>query len=397
MMARHITILGMGGSAHTRKHDIERYIPPQSEVWGLNNGYMTFQEAIRNGRFSRFFELHAWEYLSTYSPGTVEETGEKVDHFGSLHRIGCEIMTGQRLPVIQNQTQLDWEEIFGFHGTPVYFLGSPSIMLALALYEHQHGQEVGQVDSWGIDTADPRHVQQRSSWAYWVGRCIERGIQFGGTALDFMREKDNDDGLTGIRQQIETRLAGRRIEGPVVDYAVASFCTDDDFYRPKMERLKAQAEGFGLDFVGTVIPVPEGKTARQTARAFPATIIRSLLKEAGKPILYIDADDELLVRPSFPACDVGVMRNPELSCRETHLQWAPFMFIAPGPAANKFLSVREESMATVCGHRGTCIAYTMLHYPKHNRGKFLDVSKYVRGCIQLNPSPSGFRPQTLHT
>jgi len=394
---RHITILGMGPSAYQRAHDIGRYIPDESELWGLNNGYLTFPGLREEKRFDRMYELHSWDYLATWDAGPDPLTGKQANHFACLEQLGCEVITGQHLPIVLHQTQIDWEGVFGHFGPPVYFLGSPSVMLAQALYEHDHGQTVEQIDSWGIDTADPSHMQQRASWAYWTRQAIARGIKFGGTALQYMREHDNDEGLSGIRDMIAERLSSRRHEGPVTDYAVASFCTDDDHYLPLMARLEAQAKSFGLEFVSTVVPVPKGKTSAQVAKHFPATMMRDLLKKAGKPILYIDADDELLARPSFPACDVGVMRNPELDCMGTHLQLAPFMFIVPGRGANAFLGYRERSMESINGHRGVNVAYTALRHPRNRHGTFIDVSQYVKGCIRYNPSPSGVRPQTLTT
>jgi hypothetical protein len=96
---------------------------------------------------------------------------------------------------------VDWTAVFAHHiggqGSN-YFLGSPSLMLALALWEHDRGATIGQIDSWGIDTSDPQHGQQRQSWAFWIGQAMQRGIRFSGTATEFFAEPEKDDGLRGL-------------------------------------------------------------------------------------------------------------------------------------------------------------------------------------------------------
>ena len=102
-------------------------------------------------------------------------------------------------------------------------------------------------------------------------------------------------------------------------------------------------EGYSEDGV-----LPNGGTTNDTDYEFRITYSDpdGEAPSGDSPLLYIDADDELLARPSFPECDAGVIRNPELDCMDTHLQLSPFLFLTPGRGANAFLGYRERSMET---------------------------------------------------
>lgn len=189
-MGRRITILGMGDSGNERRHDILRYCEG-TEIWGLNNGYISYP--VLRGHWTRFFELHSWPYLRTWDAGP----GIKC-HFSELHALGCPVYVTVELPVIARQVIYDPLKICRHFGTN-FFLGSPSLMLMLMLYEHDNGRPVEYVQSYGIDTDDGRHAQQRVSWAYWLRAVTDRGIDVGGTMADFMLVKENDAGLEGLR------------------------------------------------------------------------------------------------------------------------------------------------------------------------------------------------------
>lgn len=399
-MARKITILGMGDSARSRRYDIERYTAG-TEVWGLNNGYNTFPTLTGGKKFDRMFELHAWEYLKAWVAGTSSD-GKPIDHFSTLHNLGCKVVSGQHLPVIQNQEQIDWLEVFSHFGMPVYFLGSPSVMLALALYEHDNGQTIEYIQSYGIDTKDPSHMQQRSSWAFWICRAIDRGIKIGGTALDFMQEPDNDVGLAGIKDMITAELLKRNRNkaktGDVSKYTVATVYTDDDYYRGGMERLKAQAESFGLDFYAHLVKnKPEGVTIRRWATSQkPVAIVEAMDAFPGQGVLYLDADDELLAAPAFPVCDIGYSQNPEMGAIPTHLHYAPFGFFANSKPAREFCKQWREFCELAGDHRALQMTITMLLHQNGKNGTFSDVTDYFKNCIRYNASPLGYRP-TLTT
>lgn len=199
-MSRKITILGMGPSAYARKIDMGRHVV--GEVWSLNNAYEFYKDS-EGLNFDRFYELHKWQYLRTWEPGHAD------DHFERLDALRCPIYVSMPLPVIQNQVVYPHVEIFEYFKCN-YFLGSPSLMLAQAVYEHDQGDEIDEIRVFGVDTSDPSHMQQRQSWTFWLSKATERGIQMTGTSTDCLGEAEKDEGLKGLREEIGDAIMSRK-------------------------------------------------------------------------------------------------------------------------------------------------------------------------------------------
>ena len=200
-MTKSITILGMGPTARERRIDIAKYLEG-TEVWSLNNAYITYPDL----KFDRYFELHGWDYLKSWVAGRRAD-GSEVDYFYDLDALACPVYVSQYIPLVKKQTPYPYVEVFRHFGVEsCYWLGSPSLMLALAIYEHDTDGEISEIRSWGIDTGDDRHKQQRASWAWWLSKAQDRGIKITGSALDFHSEHDNDAGLSGLREIVRERL-----------------------------------------------------------------------------------------------------------------------------------------------------------------------------------------------
>lgn len=209
-MGRKITLLGMGMSALRRAEDIARWCEG-TEIWSLNNAY-TFFPTLRDAKaFSRMFELHGWQYLRNWSPGETAE-GQKIDHWRELDRLGCPVYVTEHVPVVREQIQYphvvvwqhfskQWGQAYG-PAFKLYFKGSPCLMLALALVEHDMGQPIEYLQSYGLDHRDPTHEQQRGPWAWWTCAAASRGIRLGGTMLAYQDEHDKDEGLAGLQDHI---------------------------------------------------------------------------------------------------------------------------------------------------------------------------------------------------
>ncbi len=225
-MGRRITILGMGPTANERRHDMAAYCEG-TEIWSLNNAYLTFPKLAASKAFTRFFELHSWAYLQKWQAGKTA-SGGTVDHWASLESLGCTIYTGQHLPYLTRQVLVDWtafgaywrERLFGkvqavsetgTNSIAAYFMGSPSTMLALALMEHDKGQEIDYIQSWGIDTTDTQHVCQRAAWSFWISQALGRGISIGGTAAAYMFDHEIDEGLQGLRELITQQVQQQEV------------------------------------------------------------------------------------------------------------------------------------------------------------------------------------------
>ena len=215
-MGRKITILGMGQTATERRHDIEQYCKG-TEIWSLNNAYLTFPKLREGKLFDMFFELHSWQYLEKW------KAGEDVNHYRQLDKLGCPVYAGQPLPFVEKQVVIDWKAFAEhwhkriFHNVAAsfdlctkrlaaFFRGSPSIMFAVALMEHDQGDRIEYMQSWGIDTRDPSHVCQRASWSFWVSQALARGIEIGGTMCNYMFDVENDLGLAGLQDYVSNKI-----------------------------------------------------------------------------------------------------------------------------------------------------------------------------------------------
>lgn len=194
-MGRKITILGMGPTAYRKADCIEQFIEGH-EVWSLNNAYLVFPQLFSARRFDKYFEIHSWEYLQTWSAG--EMNGQKIDHFKTLAQLDCNVVTSERLPLMPKQSEYPFDSFISEFGEGVEVKGSPSWMMALALLQHSQGRTIDEIQVFGIDTSDPSHASQRPSWAQWTLRAELAGIKLTGTALDFRKDTEQDEGLKGL-------------------------------------------------------------------------------------------------------------------------------------------------------------------------------------------------------
>lgn len=422
-MARRITILGMGPSASERCHDIAKYCEG-TEIWSLNNAYNRFPSLIGGG-FDRFYELHSWAYLKTWSQGQLPD-GSEVDHWGNLAKLGCKVFTGQHIPLVQDQEQIDWDalwrhwhdKVFQYVAAPdcnCYFLGSPSIMLAHALYEHDQGDTIEYIQSLGIDTTDGRHQQQRHSWSFWIGQALARGITVGGSACGYMLEFENDEGLRGLRELVNERLQKTTPKtGPVDDYVVCTFCTPSETYDPDpyvagFSRIKAFCKREGLTFHGNIEDTPadilavENKEMRDKMRKIwiinrKPEIVQQALEKHNKPVFFLDCDDEFLSKPTFPVCDVGFLRNPEQnipSTSFTHLCIASTAIIAPTEWGKTFVQRWRDYTKLVNDHRAIQMAWTQQFQRSGLWGTFVDCTEHMTGLYKINAAPDGHRTETV--
>jgi hypothetical protein len=297
--------------------------------------------------------------------------------------------------------QVNWVEVFAHHlrtHAGNYFLGSPSLMLALALWEHDQGKEIESIQSYGIDTSDARHAQQRQSWAYWVAQCHGRQILTGGTMCDFMHEPEQDGGLRGLREAIGNELARRPLGKPTTDYTVCTFATPD--YMHHAERLRGECAAIGLTLYVNELPA---MNRLDVMKAKPAAVRAAL--DIGKPVLMIDADDHLLKLPAvtdtdLADCDFGRVRNCELDVIPTNLEMASCgAWYFP---TQKGLAFVDEYQRITLGsggmeHRALHAAYYLSAAPcgAGDGARYLrvkDFTQQMRGCIEVTPRAGKGRP-----
>jgi hypothetical protein len=208
-MGRRITILGMGPSAYRKADNIADYCKG-TEIWSLNNAYLMYENLFHEKSFARFFELHSWQYLQDWHPGDYQ--GKRIDHFKTLMQLQCPVYVSEFVPVVSNQVLYPHVEVLEHFGTTAEFKGSPSYMLALALYEHAMGDKIDYIQSYGIDTSDEKHKCQRASWAQWTLRAELMGIEIGGSMLNFRNDPEEDEGLNGLNELIKSKITDKQKE-----------------------------------------------------------------------------------------------------------------------------------------------------------------------------------------
>lgn len=195
MNERAITILGFGESARALQRSGRLNDNLVGEVWTLNNAWECFGDDFRA---DRWFALHTHEAIEKTYRGPSGH-----DPWTRLDLAGCDVFMTYPTERVRRCRPYPLREVFSRFGNN-FFLGSPGLMLALAIYEG-----VRHVRAWGIDMEDARHIQQRTSWAWWCHEAMVRGVTFSGTALNFMREVDGDEGLRGLRERIAQEIGGK--------------------------------------------------------------------------------------------------------------------------------------------------------------------------------------------
>lgn len=380
-MGRKICILGMGPSASDKAADIGKYVN-DCEVWSLNNAYNKFP----GQRFDRFFELHTWEYLKNWSAGKYTD-GTEVDHWEGLKKLGCPIYVSQNLPAFEGQHEYPYINLFRHFGAQsVYWLGTPSLMLALALYEHDNGDTVDEIRAYGIDTSDPQHGQQRQSWAWWLSKAQERGIRLTGTALDFQNEYEKDAGLNGIRELVREKIPPMP---PPDEFTVISAATES--YHAALDNLQFDCEQCGLEFRGWKLQSGENETELQCFQKRKLDCIREALVDTQKPVLWIDADDTIITKFGMPTegWHIGIIKNPERKVTSTFLEHGAYIGLHPCDEAYELINIWEGFIKQgINDHRALNMA--LITPPKGIRIGHLD--PYLQGAIKVNPGPRN-RPE----
>ena len=357
----------------------------------MNNGYLNYGHMLHG--FSRWYEVHAYTYLETWESHAAKVG--KADHFAALDDIGCPVYVSEPLPRVEKQVRVDWVTVFAHHfskGAGNYFLGTPSLMLALALYEHDHGQTIQQIDSWGIDTSDPTHKQQRQSWAYWISQAHSRGIETGGTSTAFMAEKEIDGGLVGMRERVGDQIA-KTVQAPgSTDYTIATMVTDNEPYTGHAKRLQAECAALGVPcYVRTLPAVSCRSEGLPVIRKAMTETVRQALDECGTPVVYMDADDNLLKLPTLPPDldGAGIIDNPELQhyrdvCRGPCLPTGMIAAFTPTEKGRAALDIIAAVEAKMSYHRGVNALWAGAQ--RWEQSGVRDITAHFRGCIRINPS-----------
>lgn len=192
---RKITIIGFGTSA--QQHPDLAAACEGREIWTMNHYWAT--KKFYSLKYDRIFALHTVDAINeTYTDEM------KHDPWTMLDFAGCPVF--MRYPDtsrVRAAVEYPFRQVFQYHETN-YCLGSPSYMMALALYEG-----VRDIETWGIDMLDDQHRYQLQSWIWWCKRVHELGAKIGGSGLAWMFQpgQEQDKGLVGLREWIGDELA----------------------------------------------------------------------------------------------------------------------------------------------------------------------------------------------
>mgnify|MGYP001162016817 CR=1 FL=1 len=157
------------------------YDDPAWEVWILN----TLGHLSEVPRWDRQFELHDLELTKAKEYG---------DYYQWLSRQTRPVFLRDSPPAeFKGGVQFPLGAIlqhFGKYAGANYLTNTVSLMLALAIYEHETGFPVSDIGLWGIDMAQhglkaaghvgwftSEYARQRPSVEYWIGIAEGRGIR----------------------------------------------------------------------------------------------------------------------------------------------------------------------------------------------------------------------------
>jgi hypothetical protein len=122
-----------------------------------------------------------------------------------INALGVPVYRTEPLPAVRDQHQFPELDMAVHFGGNVWD-GTPSRMFAHAIYEHDKGEPVEYIQSYGIDMKDPGHAPQQPYWAYWIAQARTRGIELGGTLGGIFSGPESDEGTRAIRDHINKAL-----------------------------------------------------------------------------------------------------------------------------------------------------------------------------------------------
>jgi len=175
--ARKIAIIGKAPSSV----GLAPYEDPAWEVWILN----TLGHAREVPRWDRQFELHDLKLTQAKEYGDYYQWLTKQTRPVYLRdEPPKEFAGGIRYPL---GAILDH---FSHLAGRTYLTNTVSLMVALALYEHENGQPISDIGMWGVDMAQhglkgaghvgwftSEYARQRPSVEYWIGVAEGKGIK----------------------------------------------------------------------------------------------------------------------------------------------------------------------------------------------------------------------------
>lgn len=174
---RKIAMIGKAPSSFA----LAPYGDPEWDVWILN----TLGHANEVPRWDRQFELHDLELTKDKAYGDYYPWLSRQDRPVFLRDDPpADFKNGHRYPL--GKIQQHFANLAGRN----YLTNTVSLMVALAIYEHDHGEKVSDIGLWGVDMAQhalkgaghvgwftSEYARQRPSVEYWLGVAEGKGIR----------------------------------------------------------------------------------------------------------------------------------------------------------------------------------------------------------------------------
>jgi hypothetical protein len=175
---RKVAIIGKAPSSFA----LAPYDDPTWEVWILN----TLGHLREVPRWDRQFELHDIELTKDKAYGDYYQwLSKQTKPIYLRDEPPADFVSGQKYPL-----GLVLEHFKDLAGRQ-YLTNTVSLMVALAIYEHEHGQPISDIGMYGVDMAQhglraaghvgwfsSEYARQRPSVEYWIGIAEGKGIRF---------------------------------------------------------------------------------------------------------------------------------------------------------------------------------------------------------------------------
>lgn len=158
----------MGYADDTR--DLINGMPDTVEVWGINAAHVYLK---RKAHY--WFQIHPKSWSTGGQPPTGYY-GRPREHLDWLQAFDGAVWVLEPAPDIPNAKLYPLREIVAEFGRE-YLTSTFAYQLALALYEHIHGQTISTLHMFGINlSALEEYAGQRPCAEYWIGRLEQAGV-----------------------------------------------------------------------------------------------------------------------------------------------------------------------------------------------------------------------------
>ena len=164
---REVVLFGYAEETRDLVHTLNENV----EVWGINMAH-----AFLERKAHYWFQLHPRSW-ATGGKSATGYYGRPKEHLDFLQAFEGTVWLTEPAPDIPNGKSYPLAEVIALFGRE-YLTSTFAYQLALALYEHVHGQPISTIHMFGINlTALEEYAGQRPCAEYWIGRLEQAGVR----------------------------------------------------------------------------------------------------------------------------------------------------------------------------------------------------------------------------